>query len=179
MEKVEGKKIRERSKKFKDHYSQASSFYNSMSKIEKNHIIKAFHFEIGKVENLEVRQKIVDQFANVDKELAIKIAEGVGVSPPSNGVDSKKADNFPSFSMADTVKNTVKSRQVAILVENGFNYDELIDVKNAVEDEDANSKIISTNLGTVKSDNGNEIDVDQNLISTTSIIFDAVYIPWR
>ncbi len=177
MEKVEGKKIRERSKKFKDHYSQASSFYNSMSKIEKNHIIKAFHFEIGKVENLEIRQKIVDQFANVDNELAIKIAEGVGVSPPSKGVDSRKADNFPSFSMADTVKNTVKSRQVAILIDNGFNYDELIDVKNAVEEEDANSKIISTNLGTVKSDNGKEIDVDQNLISTTSIVFDAVYVP--
>ena len=177
IEKVEGKKIRERSKKFKDHYSQASSFYNSMSKIEKNHIIKAFHFEIGKVKNLEIRQKIVDQFANVDNELAIKIAKGVGVSPQSKGVDSRKADKFPSFSMADTVKNTVKSRQVAILVDNGFNYDELVDVKNAVEEEDANSKIISTNLGTVKSDNGKEIAVDQNLISTTSVIFDAVYVP--
>ena len=177
MEKVEGKKIRERSKKFKDHYSQASSFYNSMSKIEKKHILKAFHFEIGKVENKEIRQKIVDQFSNVDKKLAVKIAEGVGVSPPSNGVDSSKADNFPSFSMKDKVKNTIKSRNIAILIDNGFNYDELIKVKKAVEDEDANCKIISIYLGSVKSDNGKEMNADQNMVSSTSIIFDAVYIP--
>ena len=96
-----------------------------MSKTEKEHIISAFRFEVGKVESKEIRQKVVDQFANVDQELAEKIAEGVGVSPPSSGVDSSKANNFPSFSMSDTIKNTVKSRQVAILAENGFNNEEL------------------------------------------------------
>ena len=49
MEKVEGKKIRARSEKFKDFFSQAKLFWNSMSEPEKKHIIKAFHFEVGKV----------------------------------------------------------------------------------------------------------------------------------
>ena len=43
MEKVEGKVIRSRSEKFKDFYSQAKLFWNSMSKPEKQHIIEAFH----------------------------------------------------------------------------------------------------------------------------------------
>jgi catalase len=177
MEKVEGKKIRGRSEKFKDFYSQARSFYNSMSDPEKQHIISAFHFEVGKVESKEVRQKMVDQFANVDKGLAVAIAKGVGVSPPSDGADSSAADNFPSFSMENTVKDTVKTRKVAILAENGFNYDELVKVKDALKDAGANSEIISMYLGMIKADNGQEIEVDRNYISTASTQFDAVYVP--
>ena len=177
MEKVDGKKIRDRSDKFKDFYSPARSFYNSMSEPEKQHIIIAFHFEVGKVESEEVRQKIVDQFADVDKELAIEIAKGVGVSPPSNGADSTKSDNFPSFSMENTVKDTVKSRKVAILAENGFNYDELMKVKDALKDAGANSEIISMYRGTIKADNGKKIEVNKNYISTASTQFDAVYVP--
>ena len=177
MEKVEGKKIRDRSDKFKDFYSQARSFYNSMSEAEKLHIISAFHFEVGKVESREIRQKMVDQFAGVDKELAVAIAKGVGVSPPSEGADSSKADNFPSFSMENTVKDTIKTRKVAILAENGFNYEELVNVKDALKDAGANSEIISRYLGLIKSNNGQEIEVDKNYISTASTQFDAVYIP--
>jgi catalase len=50
MEKVEGTKIRERSDSFKDFFTQAKLFYDSMSDIEKKHILEAFHFELGKVE---------------------------------------------------------------------------------------------------------------------------------
>lgn len=176
-EKVEGKKIRDRSDKFKDFYSQARSFYNSMSKPEKHHIISAFHFEVGKVKSREIRQKMVDQFASVDKELAVAIAKGVGVSPPKDGADSSKADNFPSFSMENTVKDTIKTRKVAILVENGFNYDELVTVKDALKEAGGNSEIISRYLGLIKSDDGQKIEVDKNYISTASTQFDAVYIP--
>jgi len=120
---------------------------------------------------------MVDQFAKVDKELATKIAEGVGVSPPSDGADASNADNFPSFSMADTVKDTVKSRKVAILAENGFNYDELMTIKEALKDAGASSKIVSMYRGMIKAGNGKEIEVDNNYVSTSSILFDAVYVP--
>ena len=82
MEKVEGKKIRARSEKFKDFYSQAKLFWNSMSEPEKKHIIEAFHFEIGKVNDKNIRKAIVDMFNNVDGDLAIEIAKGVGVPAP-------------------------------------------------------------------------------------------------
>ncbi|MGB9938088.1 MAG: catalase [Methanobacterium sp.] len=177
MEKVEGKKIRGRTEKFKDFFSQARSFYNSMSEHEKKHIISAFHFEVGKVESKDVRQKVVNLFANVDKELATKIAEGVGVLPPSEGLDAIDADNFPSFSMEDSVKNTIESRKVAILAEDGFNYDELMNIKEALNKAGASSKIVSKYRGMIKGNNEQEIEVDKNYVSTASIMFDAVYVP--
>ncbi len=48
-EEVEGQKIKKRSESFNDHYRQATLFWKSMSPAEKKHIIKAFHFEVGKV----------------------------------------------------------------------------------------------------------------------------------
>ena len=80
-EKVEGRKIRQRSESFNDHYSQAKLFWNSMSPVEKEHIIPAFRFEVGKVKSKDVRRQVVHMFNRVDRELAKQIAAGVGVEP--------------------------------------------------------------------------------------------------
>ncbi len=176
-EKIEGKKVRERSESFKDFFSQASMFYNSMSQAEKEHIIKAFHFEVGKVKSKEIRQKIVDLFSNVDTELAAKIAEGVGASSPV-GVKKRASDRTsPAVSMENTVKDTIKSRQVAVLVNDGFNGSELTQVRKALEENGARLKVISMFLSPVKSAEGQEIPVDMHYVSTGSIMFDAVYVP--
>ena len=42
-EKVEGRIIQARSESFKDHFSQARLFWNSMSPPEKQHIIRCIH----------------------------------------------------------------------------------------------------------------------------------------
>jgi len=177
MEKVEGKKVRERSEKFKDNFGQARLFWNSMADFEKDHIIRAFHFEIGKVESKEIRQRIVDMFANVDKGLAIEIAKGVDANPPSKGADASKAGRSPAVSMANTVKNTIKSRMVAILAEDGFNSSELMGVKKALEDAGGHVKIVSKYLGTIKGADGQNVTVDKSFITTVSVVFDAIFVP--
>src|SRR5262249_11971846 len=50
-ERVDGIKARRRSETLADHYSQATLFWNSMSSWEKEHIIEAYRFELGKVEH--------------------------------------------------------------------------------------------------------------------------------
>ena len=68
---------------FNDHYSQAKLFWNSMSPVEKEHIISAFRFEVGKVKSKDVRRQVVHMFNRVDRELAKQIAAGVGVATPT------------------------------------------------------------------------------------------------
>jgi catalase len=79
MEKVEGQKIRKRSSSFDDHFTQATFFWNSMTDVEKQHIIEAAQFELGKVKSKDVRKRVVDLFSNIDLGFAAKVAEGVGV----------------------------------------------------------------------------------------------------
>lgn len=198
-EKVDGKKVRERSESFKDHFSQARLFWNSMSDVEKKHIIKAGHFELGKVESKEVRMRLInDIFNNISHELATEVAKGVGIEPPSKPIVSKAQDaaekvkdkvahavkqgktveDSPALSMERTKRpGTIKGRKVAVLVDAGFDHDAFGRVKEALMKEGADVKVISMFRGMLKSADGKEIEVDKSHITTGSIMFDAVFVP--
>ena len=49
-ENLQGQKVRARSEKFFDHFTQAALFWNSQAHHEKSHIVQALRFELGKVE---------------------------------------------------------------------------------------------------------------------------------
>lgn len=175
-EKVDGKKIRERSKSFRDHYSQATLFWNSMSEAEKQHIIEAFHFEVGGVIDKAIKQRVVEMFNNVDKQLAMEIAKGLGINPPENSGGTGVTASSPAVSQENTIK-VPQTRKVAILVEDGFNCQDVIKFMEAMEDVVVTAEIISKNLGKITSINGTELEVTKHYHNAASIMYDAVYIP--
>ncbi len=180
MEKVEGKIIRERSEKFKDFFSQAKLFWNSMSEPEKEHILKAFHFEVGKVMDPEIRKAVVEVFNNVDGELAIQIAKGVGVSAPEQKGGSRVTKESPNVSQertGHTVRNTIKSRRIAILASDGYDYDDVSQVIQALKGAGAHTHLISKYRGMLRSSSGKELEVDKNYLTAASVMYDAVYVP--
>jgi catalase len=191
MEKMEGHKVRERSDSFADHFTQATLFWNSQSDVEKQHIVEAFQFELGKVEHIHIRQRIVELAANIDKELAAEVAKGIGVKEFSGDLsyleesaapkpNDKRGEAAPGRSAALSMENTVKSpktRKVAILAEDGFDYNALTSVKDALKAAGAQAKIVSKNLGMIKSADGQEVEVDKSYPTTASVLFDAVFVP--
>ena len=68
-EKLDGHKVRARSESFFDHFSQATLFCNSQSDPEKDHIMQAFCFELGKVTVPDIRTRLVGILAHVDETL--------------------------------------------------------------------------------------------------------------
>ncbi|MEJ8800421.1 catalase [Pontibacter sp. H249] len=195
MEKVEGHKIRARSESFNDHYSQATLFWNSITEVEQKHIVDAAHFELGKVESKEIRQRMVGHFSKIDINLARMVAAGIGIEVPEN-FDQRSTGNFEDNEASRKMKKgksvddtafvsmerrdkieTAKSRKVAILIENGFDYNEVMQVKQAIEDAGAHAKIVSKYLGMRKGINGETVEVDKSHVSTGSIMYDAIYIP--
>ncbi len=196
-ERIDAKKIRERSRSFFDHFSQATLFFNSQAEHEKNHIIDALTFELGKVERTEIRERMLGILTQIDKTLAAKVADGLGMpvpkqplypinhSVPADGIQKKyepvkmkqSIDKSDALSMANTIKNSIKTRCIAILAANGVDEKSLSDLKTAIEAEGAKTKIVAPKLGTIKGSAGKEIKVDQSFLNTASVFFDAVYIP--
>lgn len=176
-EKVEGHKIRKRSDSFQDHYSQATLFWNSMSEAEKTHIVSAAHFELAKVNDKAIRQRMVDHFNYVDHEFAKRVARGIGVPEPTQEVIQNHGRRSPALSMENTVKDTIKSRQIAILVTDGFNYAQVMEMQQALQSAGARAKIVSKFAGIVKSNDDQEIEVDKTFLTSASVMFDAIYIP--
>ncbi|MDW7674819.1 MAG: DJ-1/PfpI family protein, partial [Bacillota bacterium] len=142
---------------------------------EKQHIIEAFHFEVGAVTNKDIRQKVVDMFNKVDGQLAKEIAKGIGAKAPSTPGGTGVTDSSPAVSQENTHK-CPKTRKVAILVENGFNFPELSQVQEALKAAGVSADIISQNLGMLTSVDGKQIEVTKNYHTGGSIMYDALYI---
>ncbi|UYY99006.1 catalase [Peribacillus frigoritolerans] len=176
QEKVDGRKVRQRSESFKDHYSQAKLFWNSMTEVEKEHIIQGFHFEVGKVKSKDVQQQIVEMFSNVDVELAKTIAMGVGVNPPANKSEVQMDLASPALSQEQMKVNTAATRKVAILAADGFNGSEVNQVLESFKSAGITAEFISHNRGVVTSSEGQQVEVNQTFLTADSVLFDAVYV---
>ncbi|MVP02033.1 catalase [Paenibacillus lutrae] len=178
-EKVEGRKIQARSDSFKDHFSQATLFWNSMSPVEQQHIVNAFRFELGKVKTKEIRENAVEMFSHVDPDLAAQIAAGIGVKPPQvtsqPAAESENIATSPALSMMNTIKSA-KTRKVAVLAGTGVNGAELTSVLTALKEAGAIPEIVSTQLGPISTEGGATFEAVHTLLTSDSLLFDAVYV---
>jgi len=194
-ERVDARKVRARSKSFHDHFSQATLFYNSQSDAEKTHIVNAFSFELGKLEVDAIRKRMVGNLTQVDKSLAKRVADNLGFEVPkpealmnqSFGADTNPKSVQPikvissieksaALSMANTVKNTIKTRRIAILAADGVDGQTLSAMKNELLKAGATTKLIAPKLGFIKSADGNTMKVDEAFFLATSVVYDAVYV---
>lgn len=196
-QRVEASKIRARSKSFFDHFSQARLFLNSQSDPEKNHLVDALTFELGKVKTVAIRQRMLGILEQIDKGLAAEVAFGLRLHLPGKDIlptnqsipaDGNPADyqsvqvesallKSPALSMAGTVKDTIKSRKVAILAADGVNSKSLTFVKKAIEAKGAIVEVIAPRLNYIVGDDDQQIAVDQSFLGAASVLFDAVYVP--
>lgn len=197
QERIDSSKIRGRSKSFLDHFSQATLFYNSQSEAEKQHIKDAFSFELSLVTLPYIRQKVVDHFSNVNLEMAQYIAKKIGAVPPkkpmmvTNGaipadgnpknyqpvIVKSSLEKSAPLSMANTIKNSIKGRQIAVLIAEGVDEASVNNLKSKLNAEGAMVKLIAPILAPVKGMNGASLLPDKTLFNAASVLFDAVYIP--
>lgn len=174
-DRVEGHITRERpGESFYDFFSQPRLFWNSMSPVEKFQIIETFTFHLGYVKSRSVRQQVVDMFVNVDREMASRIADNIGVDQPE-GTNVNVSKSSPSISEANTVYSPY-TQKVGVLIGNGFNDQEVSDVIQYLEQHGVFIVIISEKLGTVRGDHGMEIEVDKPFVSTYPVLYDSLYV---
>lgn len=184
QERVEAHKVRERSPSFGDHFSQATLFFNSMSEHEKEHIIAAYSFELGKVEREHIRARQVNEIlVNIDLTLAQRVAANLGLPAPtaptvkaqSNG--KLNVDKSPLLSQANLLPADIASRKVAVLVANGVDDKAVAVMKAALEAEGAHAKVLGPTSAPVKTASGAMLAVDASMEGLPSVAFDAVFIP--
>ena len=190
-EPMEDMKVRAKSEKFMDHFSQAKLFYHSQSKPEQNHLINALRFELGKVDTPAVRERMIGMLAYVDADLASSVADAFGIAVPEVELPlnhSIPADTPPgevqpydqepmvkrskALSMADTIKDTIRTRRIGILAD-AKGAAQAKSLKAALQAEGAMVKLISP---------VHDADADLALMTTTSVVYDAIAVigrePW-
>ena len=195
-ERIDASKVRARSQSFFDHFSQATLFFNSQSDAEKNHITDALRFELSKVQDPAIRERVVGLLTQVNEKLTADVADALGIKVPAKPIGqinmSVPADADPktyqpkkvdrrlkasaALSMANTKKDSVETRCVAVLAANSFDDKALAKLTTSLTKQGAKYKIIAPKLGQIRGMAGTTVNVDESFLIATSVVFDAVYI---
>ncbi|MCW2474957.1 catalase HPII [Candidatus Symbiopectobacterium sp. NZEC151] len=186
---VNGEKIRQRSASFSDHYSQPRLFWLSQTDYEQTHIVDGFSFELGKVQRPWIRKRVVDQLCHIDKDLAKRVAQQVGLSlapaqlayPIPSAVNGLTAE--PSLSIyAENAREValdyrIKSRQVALLVADGVCGDAVASMIRCLEQQGVHARILAPRVGGITTLQGHHLEVNGSFEGNPSVLFDAAIVP--
>ena len=201
QEQVTGPKVRERSKSFDDHYGQASLFWNSMTPPEKEHLVKALQFELSKVETRAVRQRMLGHLMKINDVLAAQVATALGETVQGSNAPAKPSGTADSTEETQALANAIspttasggaqksqalsmegqptsaKGRKVAILVEAGVDAAQVAAMQQALKAAGAKGEIIGPHLGMISSSNGATVEATKTFANSSSVTYDAVYVP--
>jgi catalase len=173
-EKVEGHKIRKRSESFRDYYSQPALFWNSMSAVERDHIVAAFRFELGKVVAKEIRAATVAQLGHVDHALATRVAEGIGVTPPAEDTIPNHGKSSPALSQLTAPVQEIATRKVAVLAADGVDGLATRRLVDVLRERGAVVEVLAPVDGAVVGTDGHPVPVDRAITTMASVLYDAV-----
>ncbi|WP_017607445.1 catalase [Nocardiopsis xinjiangensis] len=175
-ERVAGEKIRKRSESFEDHYSQATLFYNSLADWEREHLVEAFRFELGKCDELSVRQQVVANLNHVDHGLAVQVAEGIGVAPPQTEETPNHGRSSPAVSQANSAMGDLTGRQIALLAADGVDATDAEALRARFADEHAHVEYLGTRDGALHTRDGGVLTADRSMKTVASVVYDAVIV---
>jgi catalase len=193
-ERIDAVKIRARSPSFFDHFSQAALFFASQAPHEQDHIVNALRFELGKVQTVAIRERMVGMLSFVDQRLAERVAAGLGLqvtlpatplnhSVPADGDAAafeprparKVAAVSPALSMARPVPS-VATRKVAVLTAPGCHKSGVDTLTKRLAAAGMKPAIVGPRIGAIVADSG-EVTAEFSLLTASSVLFDAVYVP--
>ena len=193
---IDGRKVRERSDSFADHFTQARLFFNSQSPEEQDHIVNAYSFELSKVTDPKIRERELAILNQIDGGLAAKVGDNLGITPPKEldpltlqfvrqnhpnyPITPKKPEVEKSAALSMKVKDgdgTIATRKVAFLVADGVSKASVDAMKGALEAEGAEAVLISTKVGPMKYKEGGTETIAHAYLTERSVCYDAVYTP--
>jgi catalase len=177
-------KVRGKAERFADHYTQATLFWNSQAAVEKAHIIRAFRFELTRVQIPAVRERVVAMLANVADALANSVAAGLGMSTPKPLPKAMGTSRAPEVEVSAALSlfalpgdASIRARRIAILVADGVDASEVLEIHAGLLKKGAVPRFVGARLGAVQPAEGDPIEVEVTLEASPSVLYDALVIP--
>jgi catalase len=176
-----GGKLRQRPESFADHYSQARQFYISQTKVEQSHIAAALVFELSKVEEPAIRERVVSHLPNIDHGLAEQVAAGLGlkgkIKAAAAAVETRSdLEKSKPLSIVLNGPQSFAGRKVGVLVTDGVDAKLIGALRIAVEAEGATLEVVAPTVGGVEMSDGKSLAADHKFGGGPSVLFDAVAI---
>jgi catalase len=180
-EQVAGPTVRERPEMFADHYSQARQFWISQTRVERQHIINAYMFELSKVKNSKIRERVVGHLLNIDSGLAHAVARGLGLQNMPEAIAPARPprmDLKPSKPLSIVLNGpgNMSGRKLGIMVSEGADIVLLAAFNALCLTESTIIEYITKNVEGIRTNDGSFHRCDETLLGAPSVLYDAVVI---
>ncbi|GGQ00383.1 catalase [Streptomyces roseolilacinus] len=166
------KKVREAPVSFADHFSQPRLFWLSMSPVEREHIIGAYTFELGKCYEQAIKERGLRVLANIDSELCRRVAEGLGLPAPEPTVPLAEVAPSPALSQVGRTW-PAQGRIVGIVAVPGGDLDGVRAARSAALEAGLVPLVVAPTGGVLDAD-GEPITVQRTFVTARSTEFDAL-----
>jgi catalase len=171
-----GERLRVRPELFADHFSQARLFYRSQEPIEQAHIATALVFELSKVTLPHVRARVLSRLANIDTDLAGRVADGLAEPLPQKAPAVREPIDMPespALSIVAQGQPPMEGRKIAILFAEGSDKGAIDAMRAEVEGAGGSVFLVAPKIGEL-SVTGGKLKADGQLAGSPSVLFDAV-----
>ncbi|GAA4883399.1 catalase [Kitasatospora terrestris] len=166
-------KVREAPVSFSDHFTQPRLFWSSMSPVEREHIIAAYTFELGKCYEQAVKERTLKVLANIDPYLCAQVAQGLGLPAPERS--EHLADIAPSPALSQVGRTwPTAGRVVGLVAAPDADLAGLDTVRRAVLDADMVPLVVGPTGGALRVDGEEPVAVQRTFATARSLEFDAV-----
>ena len=146
--------------------------------------MRAFRFELTKVQVPAIRERVVSQLVNVNADLARTVAEGLGIDVPNAQPAVVPRNSRPEVKRSPALSllarpgdGSIRTRRIALLVADGVDGASLRKLHDRLAAEGAVPRYVGLRLGVVETADGEHIDVEVSLETAPSVLFDAVVLP--
>ncbi|MEU6969420.1 catalase [Kitasatospora aureofaciens] len=165
-------KVREAPASFADHFSQPRLFWASMSPVEREHIIAAYTFELGKCYEQAVKERGLQVLARIDADLCAQVAAGLGLPAPEPTEPPAQVRPSPALSQLGRTW-PVDGRVVGLVA--GTDHGSLATVRRAVLSAGLVPLVIAGAGGELRTaGDGEPLAVQRTFDTARSVEFDAV-----
>jgi catalase len=159
---------------FDDHYSQATLFYRSMTAVEQTHIVEAYTFELGKVYEQLIKERVLGVLANIDAELCARVAAGLGLPAPA-GNPAENVTPSPALSQVVDTPGPIAGRKIAVVADAGSDLAGIGKLRTTMDALGVTVLVLAP-AGGVLGKGRKALAVDRTILTTRSIEFDAIVI---
>ncbi|MBC9226555.1 catalase [Aeromicrobium sp. 636] len=170
---AESTKVRENPATFDDHFSQVRLFWASMSPVEKEHIIRAYSFELGKCYDNTIKARQLQCLANIDPVLCSEVATSLGLPAPEPTVPLTEEVPSPALSQVGGTW-PADGRMVGIVVDEDGELGGVEALKSTIFAAGMVPLIIGPHGGTVGG-----IEVQRTFATARSVEFDVLLLAGR
>jgi catalase len=165
------RKVREAPASFADHFTQPRLFWLSLSPVEREHVIAAYTFELGKCYEQAIKERNLDVLAQVDPYLCEQVAAGLGLPAPK-GSALPGVQPSPALSQVGQTW-PVKGRIIGIIAGPGGDLKALGTIRQAILDADMVPLVIAPSGGALGHGRG-EVTVQRTFATARSVEYDAL-----